>query len=489
MKRFIILLLGVGYMEAYAQNESDALRFSRTDVYGTARLSAMGGAFTALGGDISGAYFNPAGVAVFQASEFSLTPAYHENSTTGTYYGQQTLNGKGNFNFPSIGFVGVQNLRQSGKWRNTAFSIGMNRVYAYHEQYTLAATDVPTSLLDDYTNILNEQGLDSMAFMQDPPAYPFDIYLAWYNYLLNNVPGSATTYTNASGMYPVGQRYNVERSGSKRETFLNFGGNYDDKLYLGIGVIFSNLHYSQQTTYSEYIQQPDSTTSLQEFSQSATETVDGRGIAANIGLIYRPVAPLRIGFSVKTPEVQRLEISYESDNVAIYDGTVLSVISPLEGFYRFRVTSPAQATLGLAYIFRKFGLISVDADIVNYTGMRLFGLSDSYNFSTENAAIDDYLQTTYNIRSGLEYRVNSFFYLRGGYAYYGNPYKPVIDKDGSFQVYSFGLGYRDDRYFVDGAYQYKASSDKLYVYDPELVEAGTVQSADHRITMTLGVRF
>ena len=36
---------------ASAQNEEDALRFSRLTPFGSARVTAMGGAFGALGGD------------------------------------------------------------------------------------------------------------------------------------------------------------------------------------------------------------------------------------------------------------------------------------------------------------------------------------------------------------------------------------------------------------------------------------------------------
>lgn len=490
IRHIFFICLGIGCLKVHAQNESDALRFSRTDILGSARYNSMGGAFTALGGDISGAYSNPAGVAVFRSSEFSLSAAYHENSTMGNYYGQQTLDGKGNFNFPSIGFVGVQNLRQAGKWRNTSFSIGMNRVYSYHEEFTLSGTGIESSILDYYTNILNEQGIHWSSFENEPNSIPSDIYLAWYNFLVDTLPGTPTQYGNASGVSPVGQSFVSQREGSRRETFLNFGGNYDDKLYLGGGLIFSNVNYSLTTIYSEYISETDTTTTLDEFSQGAYETITGRGIAVNAGVIYRPIDQLRIGLSVKSPMRQRMEIKYDADNIAVYaDTTVLEAASPQEGYYRFRITSPAQATIGLAYVFRKFGLVSVDAEVVNYDGMRLFGLSDGYSFSSENDAINDYLQTTFNIRSGAEYRINSFFSLRGGFAYYGNPYKSSVDKDGSFQVYSVGFGYRDDTYFIDGAYRYRLSTDKLYLYDATLANAATVEFADHGITLTLGVRF
>ncbi len=47
---------------ASAQNEEDALRFSRLTPFGSARVTAMGGAFGALGGDLTTLSTNPGGL-------------------------------------------------------------------------------------------------------------------------------------------------------------------------------------------------------------------------------------------------------------------------------------------------------------------------------------------------------------------------------------------------------------------------------------------
>lgn len=53
MKRFISLVLIIGYIQLSGQIADDALIISRYNYTGTARTQAMGGAFTALGGDIT----------------------------------------------------------------------------------------------------------------------------------------------------------------------------------------------------------------------------------------------------------------------------------------------------------------------------------------------------------------------------------------------------------------------------------------------------
>ena len=60
-------LVGVG--SVHAQSETDAFSLSRTEIDGSARFQAMGGAFAALGGDLSSISQNPAGGAVFRVFE------------------------------------------------------------------------------------------------------------------------------------------------------------------------------------------------------------------------------------------------------------------------------------------------------------------------------------------------------------------------------------------------------------------------------------
>src|SRR5690554_8091036 len=85
-----------------AQGEIDALRFSREDLYGTARAMSMGGAFGALGGDMTGVSINPAGIAVYRSSEVVGTLNL---SRVGSSVGDYDAN-KTRFELDNLGFVG-----------------------------------------------------------------------------------------------------------------------------------------------------------------------------------------------------------------------------------------------------------------------------------------------------------------------------------------------------------------------------------------------
>ena len=56
-----------------AQTVYDAAKFFDKDLNGTARFVSMGGAMSALGGDISTMNTNPAGVGIFRSSDFQTT--------------------------------------------------------------------------------------------------------------------------------------------------------------------------------------------------------------------------------------------------------------------------------------------------------------------------------------------------------------------------------------------------------------------------------
>ena len=58
---------------ASAQSAIDAYQISQQDLRGTARFMSMGGAFGALGGDLSSLSQNPAGIGVYRSNEIGFT--------------------------------------------------------------------------------------------------------------------------------------------------------------------------------------------------------------------------------------------------------------------------------------------------------------------------------------------------------------------------------------------------------------------------------
>ena len=73
MKRISTFIMILACFYTSAQTIDDVLRYSNENIIGTARFQAMGGAFGALGGDLSALNVNPAGSAVFNFSELTIS--------------------------------------------------------------------------------------------------------------------------------------------------------------------------------------------------------------------------------------------------------------------------------------------------------------------------------------------------------------------------------------------------------------------------------
>jgi hypothetical protein len=91
MKKYLLLiLLGITTSVVHSQDITDALRFAQVNLKGTARFSAMGGAFGALGGDFSSLNVNPAGSAIFNNNQIALTFNSFGIKNNSSYFGTKT---------------------------------------------------------------------------------------------------------------------------------------------------------------------------------------------------------------------------------------------------------------------------------------------------------------------------------------------------------------------------------------------------------------
>jgi len=76
-KKFLFFLISFPTL-IYSQSLSDIVDFSIDNPLGTARFESMGGAFGALGGDLSAININPAGSAVFNTNQYVLSFSNNE---------------------------------------------------------------------------------------------------------------------------------------------------------------------------------------------------------------------------------------------------------------------------------------------------------------------------------------------------------------------------------------------------------------------------
>jgi hypothetical protein len=121
----------------------DALRYTRPQLRGTARFIALGGAFNALGGDLSAISENPAAAAVFLHSELGISLSYNNSQIDASYFNNfRNVNSEatnidqfgivfvltnGNSNFSKLNFAYNFNVDQRFNSKFNAYGINPNR--------------------------------------------------------------------------------------------------------------------------------------------------------------------------------------------------------------------------------------------------------------------------------------------------------------------------------------------------------------------------
>ncbi len=477
-----LLLFGGGILCSFlsvAQNESDALRYSQLGFGGTARFNAMGGAFGALGADISALSFNPAGIAMYKRTEFTFTPSIYNINTKSSFNGSGSSDSKLNFNFGNIGIVTSYTRPDSDEpgWKNTNFAFGYNRTANFNNNISIQGDNNKSSMLDTYLNSANGLLPDELDDFSDG--------LAFDTWLIDTIQGDPTQYYSAVPFAGTNQRKTIETGGSMGETFISFGGNYSDKLYIGATFGFDNIRYTEQSTYEE-VDLRDTIPGFKNYSFSQDLTTRGTGFNFKFGMIFRPSDWMRIGGAVHTPTFFNLHDEYSSSMSSNFDnGNHYTAQSP-SGSFDYQLTTPMRAIGSMAFIIAKKGLLSADYEYVDYSSASLHS-SPNVFFDANNVVANSYTATG-NIRIGTEWRLDPFSF-RAGYALYGSPYETSLKNNVERTSYTAGIGIREQGYFIDFAYVLTKYSENYYLYNKSMVDPAKNDITSGSFLITMGFKY
>jgi hypothetical protein len=492
MKRagLLIVFIFMTLLSGYSQNVDDALRYSQIFYGGTARFLSMGGAFTALGGDLSSLSLNPAGTGVFRSSEFSITPQMFYNNTTSRFIGSSLSDFKYNFNLNQLGFVTniLSTDNETGMVSlNVAYSF--NKTNNYFTNITIEGISTNSSMAD-YWNIAS-QG----TYYKDLTG---GAGLAFDAFVIDTVTGSGgsaygtvfSNYGNASNStYGQTIRRIITNEGYNGEHAFSVGGNFSNKFYFGATIGISTIRYVGNYEHLEYIDQ-DIIHGFKDFSYVNYFEAGGTGYSLKMGTILKPVEFIRIGLAFHSPVIYRIgETYYDNITSHFYDPNQYESKNETQR-YRYTLTTPYRALAGIAVQVKKIALLSADYEFVDYSMARLSKGRDDYNFFDENKGIQNILKSASNLRFGAEFRLNTI-YFRGGYSYYGKAFQQ--DEDNSKTNYkgpSFGIGFRQPNFYFDFAYSNLSGSQKYYMYeDPGYLEPATIKTVKNTFTATVGFKF
>ncbi len=497
MKKYIIILtLAAVQLSLVAQNKIDALRYSNLHYSGSARFNAMGGAFTAIGGDFSATVLNPAAIGVYRSNELTFSPTFLYTGNDARFYNNPSNEGRLNFNIGSVGYVGVIEKNVNG-WRSINFGIGYSRTNSFNRAYRFSSGFKDRQSLI-YTQVNELNSLPNIVDQNDlSQFYPGDISLAYETRLIDQL-GNGDYDVRFFDASAINKSYDVIERGGSGDVNISVGGNYMDKLYLGASLAFSILNFNQQTTYKESMQYttPADSSLINDFPRSTNFTrntsldVSGTGVNLKVGFIYRPVDFVRIGGSIQSPTWYSLDENYSIS----YESNFVNGENYFDDFfseYNYRIHTPWRMNSGLAVVLGKKAVFSVDYEYLNYSNARIKDAIDpvfTYGFEAENDTIKQEFSRAHNVRFGLEYRINAPYSLRAGFRYNDNPLNEAIPDDLSSRTYSLGIGYKNENgVFVDATYALREQSETQELDFSS--ESAKLEQLSHLIQFTLGLRF
>jgi len=483
-----LLFILIGGATVFSQNETDVLRYSLHQTIGTARYVGMGGAFGALGGDLSALHLNPASAAIYRSSEFSFSPSIFVNGAKSLHYQTPASDSRSSVKISTIGFIITDKGSESdySGWRASQFAVSYKKINNYNDRIFINGANLESSILQDFNSRIQGQN------PSDIYAYnSFDAGLAWRAYLLNPVDSLDTTTYRPIATGGVHQQKSIIRSGGMNELSISLGANYDNKLFMGMTVGFPMVNYSEEAVHIE-TDEADTIAYLQSFQMNEKFHTTGTGFNIKLGVILRPNAWIRLGGAFHSPTYLNLSDAYSSYINADFDsvpewsgsGQTQYLTSSPDGHFDYRITTPLRLIGSMAFILQKKGLISMDYEWLDYTMGNLS--SDLYGFSNENSALNTKYGSASNLRIGAEWRELPFS-LRAGFGLQGSPYS--ANNLSAKTTYSFGLGIRERAFFIDFAYVFSQYSEDYYLYSPVIVAASEIEHSNHQIQSTLGFKF
>ncbi|WP_142601463.1 OmpP1/FadL family transporter [Solitalea koreensis] len=476
----------------------DALRYSQYNIMGTARIQAIGGAQTALGGDIGAFGINPAGLGFYRKNDFAASAQLGFDNTSSLYFGSNNSNNKTTFSLPGVGVAFAHaktgDTGFTNNWLGYTFGVALNRSNDFNSNYTFSGQNPTSSMTTSFADMAYRNGLSD----QGTTATLAD--MAYDTFLIDAISTpQGPSYAGLSENGNVKQFKNQRTSGATNQIDISFAGNYGNRLFLGASLGVHTLHYKRDFLYNESdindpgfnpIDANGNPVNVNNWNYNDYLLNDGNGIDVKLGAILRANEMLRFGFSFHSPIWYNIREEYNSA-ITSNDQNNLLYSSNINGIgYEYNLRTPIRLNGGAAVFFSKNGFISADIDYLDYSTIK-YSSNDATFDQVINTSISDRYKSAVNMRIGAEYKLDQIS-LRAGYANYGTPYQ---DYKSNNQFFTGGVGYRQDNFYVDLTGVYKTLNQTVSPYTAitssgaDISPTANINNKHFNIMLTVGTRF
>jgi long-subunit fatty acid transport protein len=518
MKRIIIITAAVilSSFIVMAQTEFDALKLVENDINGTARYISMAGAFGALGGDPSAIKDNPAGLGIFRKSELTGTLNAFVQRTKADWNGETANDDlyKLNLNNVSLILAVPTWRRQNGTsgLLNSNWAFNYNRLNNFNRSLNAKSGLSNSSITDYIANFSSGLLGDDMSWTEDYEPFdniqiPWISLLAYNGYLINETSQNSGTWNPLlNDGEKVTPSYSLEEKGFVDEYSLGWSGNFSNIFFLGATINMKSIEYKVNSVFSESFGGGGGLSLANDYSTS------GAGVNLNLGAIFVPVDFMRVGLSLHSPTIYTLTDNYYAKmNYDSGPDKVGWITTPEDGYSEYKIQSPLQYDISVAFIAGTKGLLSAEYSASNYSGTRLMSIEgNTQEFNFENDGMREMINNARTIKVGGEYKVTDNFAIRAGYANSSSPTKPTAVKlmrDNTMRTdteyflrnrtdyLSAGFGYQESNWHIDFAFMNKIQDESYYPYnannlgDNLKVTPAKVITSNNNLVVTLGFKF
>lgn len=484
----------------FAQDISDALRYSQDNIQGSARFRALSGAFGALGGDMSAVSLNPAGSAIFNRSHASISLSSLNIDNEVSFFNGQTSTSDSKIDLHQAGGVFVfANTDDNSSWKKFVISFAYDKTANHDDQWF--ANGINTNSIDNYF-LAYAQGLRldeisrftgetiPQAYSEIGSIYGYgnqQAYLGYESFILepvNDTDNNTSYFSNiAEGTF--NQQYNYIARGYNGKVSFNAAAQYEDRLYLGINLNGHFINYDRFTSLRETNSNPGSLVTNVNFGNNLLTT--GNGFSFQLGAILKLTQELRAGFTYNSPTWFRI-IEETTQNISTFvddvDGGFIKDVNPniINLFPEYRLRSPGKISGSLAYVFGDKGLLSFDYSRRDYSNIEFRPENDTF-FNSQNQIISEVFKAANTYKFGGEYKYKQFSF-RGGYRFEESPY---LDDSfvGNLTGYSLGLGYNFGETRLDLTFDQANRTVNNPLYSVGLTDAASVDTKNSNITLSL----
>lgn len=523
MKKNLLMVCGwLVIASVTAQNAYDAERVLGSELNGTARFVGMGGAMSALGGDISVIGTNPAGLGIYRSNDVAISFGLNNTATESSFNGTNMNESRTRASLDQVGFVYTNKIGNNTSLRFVNFGFNYHKSKNFNRLFTAGGALDGMSQTNYLADELEAWGMNSASEFDAvlDAQNPYSGY--WNKYPVLGIMGITTRLVDYPNDAVIGwnghsNNFFSRETGGINEYDFSVAFNIEDRFYIGATLGVYDLKYNRFSSYTEYLND-DEGYENGGYTLDNYYGLEGTGVDFKLGVIARPFeeSPFRIGLAVHTPTWYDMTENYNATlNSDItywgetYSQTLSDELNPDYLIYDYRLTTPWKFNVSMGTTLQNLVAIGAEYEYQDYSSTQLEDM-DGYELGGQ-ADVKEFLKGVHTLRVGMEARMAPQFSIRAGYnystaAFQDYAYNPLslygtstdFNNIQSKNTFTFGLGYRGSVIYADLAYKYDMYKSDFCAFDSnynfstgetDLLPAAQVDNSRHQLLLTLGARF